>query len=95
MLAETLVKQEPEEEMTNSELQGSSGAMVLNATSEFCRTLGEIPTYGVPGSKTEEEDELLVCVFMLKFLTLLAHVSAHTHAHTHTHTHTHRADVAR
>jgi len=60
MLADTIVKQEPEEEVTSSELQGNSGTMVLNATSEFCRTLGEIPTYGVHGAKMEEEDELMV-----------------------------------
>ncbi|KAK2162666.1 hypothetical protein LSH36_94g05047 [Paralvinella palmiformis] len=59
MLADTIVKQEPEEEVTSSELQGNSGTMVLNATSEFCRTLGEIPTYGVHGAKMEEEDELM------------------------------------
>ena len=34
--------------------------MILNATSEFCRTLGDIPTYGLAGNRTEERDELLV-----------------------------------
>jgi U4/U6.U5 tri-snRNP-associated protein 1 len=32
----------------------------LNATSEFCRSLGEIPTYGQAGNREEEEDELMV-----------------------------------
>lgn len=35
------------------------GAIVFNATSEFCRTLGEIPTYGLAGNR-EEQEELLV-----------------------------------
>ncbi|KAM6435362.1 U4/U6.U5 tri-snRNP-associated protein 1 [Liasis olivaceus] len=34
------------------------GAIVFNATSEFCRTLGEIPTYGLAGNR-EEQEELL------------------------------------
>lgn len=36
------------------------GAIVFNATSEFCRTLGEIPTYGLAGNR-EEQEELMVC----------------------------------
>ncbi|XP_038072240.1 U4/U6.U5 tri-snRNP-associated protein 1-like isoform X2 [Patiria miniata] len=42
----------------------SSGAskginITLNSTSEFCRTLGEIPTYGLAGNREEDEDEIL------------------------------------
>ncbi|XP_061300365.1 U4/U6.U5 tri-snRNP-associated protein 1 [Pezoporus flaviventris] len=33
-----------------------SGAIVFNATSEFCRTLGEIPTYGLAGNREEQEE---------------------------------------
>lgn len=36
----------------------SKGAIVFNATSEFCRTLGEIPTYGLSGNR-EEQDEYM------------------------------------
>ncbi|XP_069063948.1 U4/U6.U5 tri-snRNP-associated protein 1 [Pleurodeles waltl] len=32
------------------------GAIVFNATSEFCRTLGEIPTYGLAGNREDQED---------------------------------------
>uniref|UniRef100_A0A452U2F3 Spliceosome associated factor 1, recruiter of U4/U6.U5 tri-snRNP n=1 Tax=Ursus maritimus TaxID=29073 RepID=A0A452U2F3_URSMA len=32
------------------------GAIVFNATSEFCRTLGEIPTYGLAGNREEQEE---------------------------------------
>lgn len=35
------------------------GAIVFNATSEFCRTLGEIPTYGLAGNR-EDQEELMV-----------------------------------
>nr|XP_056709430.1 U4/U6.U5 tri-snRNP-associated protein 1 [Euleptes europaea] len=32
------------------------GAIVFNATSEFCRTLGEIPTYGQAGNREDQEE---------------------------------------
>uniref|UniRef100_A0A6M2DL00 Putative snrnp associated protein n=1 Tax=Xenopsylla cheopis TaxID=163159 RepID=A0A6M2DL00_XENCH len=35
------------------------GAIVLNATAEFCRSLGEIPTYGLSGNRDEEPNELM------------------------------------
>lgn len=37
------VKDEPEE--------AESEAMVLDATAEFCRSLGDIPTYGLAGNR--------------------------------------------
>ncbi|GBP62117.1 hypothetical protein EVAR_46086_1 [Eumeta japonica] len=40
------VKEEPSE----AEEQ-TGGAMVLDATAEFCRTLGDIPTYGLAGNR--------------------------------------------
>lgn len=30
--------------------------IVFNATSEFCRTLGDIPTYGLSGNREDQED---------------------------------------
>ncbi|XP_033733717.1 U4/U6.U5 tri-snRNP-associated protein 1-like [Pecten maximus] len=33
--------------------------IVLNSTSEFCRTLGDIPTYGQSGNRDEEKEELM------------------------------------
>jgi len=30
---------------------------VLNSTAEFCRTLGDIPTYGRAGNREEEEED--------------------------------------
>ncbi|XP_068632741.1 U4/U6.U5 tri-snRNP-associated protein 1 [Battus philenor] len=40
------VKEEPAMEDDDS-----AGAMVLDATAEFCRTLGDIPTYGLAGNR--------------------------------------------
>ncbi len=34
--------------------------ITLNSTSEFCRALGDIPTYGQAGNRDEDEEELLV-----------------------------------
>jgi len=33
--------------------------MVLNSTSEFCRNLGDIPTYGLSGNRAEDRDEIM------------------------------------
>nr|CAD7199434.1 unnamed protein product [Timema douglasi] len=38
---------------------GPGGSIVLNATAEFCRTLGDIPTYGLAGNRDEDAEELL------------------------------------
>lgn len=49
-ILERVKKEEPEEEDEDS--MGASGsAMVLDATAEFCRTLGDIPTYGLAGNR--------------------------------------------
>uniref|UniRef100_A0A8C7JVQ8 Spliceosome associated factor 1, recruiter of U4/U6.U5 tri-snRNP n=1 Tax=Oncorhynchus kisutch TaxID=8019 RepID=A0A8C7JVQ8_ONCKI len=39
--------------------------IVFNATSEFCRTLGDIPTYGLSGNREDQED-IMLCVFALE-----------------------------
>uniref|UniRef100_A0A0A9WX62 U4/U6.U5 tri-snRNP-associated protein 1 n=2 Tax=Lygus hesperus TaxID=30085 RepID=A0A0A9WX62_LYGHE len=46
------VKEEPEEDAGLS-------SIVLNSTAEFCRTLGDIPTYGMAGNRDEEPDILM------------------------------------
>lgn len=33
--------------------------IVFNATSEFCRTLGDIPTYGLSGNREDQEDMMV------------------------------------
>ena len=54
------IKQEP---MGSEENQ--SGNIVLNATAEFCRTLGDIPTYGLAGNREENGQELMVLSILL------------------------------
>lgn len=41
------------------EKANAAKAIVLNSTAEFCRTLGDIPTYGMSGNRDEEAEELL------------------------------------
>uniref|UniRef100_T1I2N6 U4/U6.U5 tri-snRNP-associated protein 1 n=1 Tax=Rhodnius prolixus TaxID=13249 RepID=T1I2N6_RHOPR len=47
------IKEEPEES------DPSGTAIVLNSTAEFCRTLGDIPTYGLAGNRDEDPGILL------------------------------------
>jgi U4/U6.U5 tri-snRNP-associated protein 1 len=47
----------------NSERDLEGGSIVLNATAEFCRTLGDIPTYGLAGNRDEDAQELLVSAY--------------------------------
>jgi len=44
---------------SNSSVANADGNITLNSTSEFCRNLGEIPTYGLAGNRDEDRDELL------------------------------------
>lgn len=48
----SLIKDEPKEEPSAHD----SGNIILNSTAEFCRTLGDIPTYGRSGNRDEEKD---------------------------------------
>ncbi len=43
--------------------------IVFNATSEFCRTLGDIPTYGLSGNREDQED------IMVRTIPTLSHLS--------------------
>ncbi|XP_055375657.1 U4/U6.U5 tri-snRNP-associated protein 1 [Condylostylus longicornis] len=36
-----------------------SGFITLNATAEFCRTLGDIPTYGMSGNRDEDSNDMM------------------------------------
>lgn len=47
----TVVKQEKEEDNENKD------SIILNSTSEFCRTLGEIPTLSTPVEQMEEDED--------------------------------------
>lgn len=48
---------------------------MLNSTAEFCRTLGDIPTYGKAGNREEEEDESLMVKILQFYLCNKLHVS--------------------
>ncbi|XP_071454399.1 U4/U6.U5 tri-snRNP-associated protein 1 [Hetaerina americana] len=52
--AEIIAKKELEDHSS-----GAQGSIVLNATAEFCRTLGDIPTYGLAGNRDEDAEELM------------------------------------
>lgn len=47
------------ENSSGYKIEGPGGTIVLNSTAEFCRTLGDIPTYGLSGNREDEEQELL------------------------------------
>lgn len=44
---------------------GPGGSIVLNSTAEFCRTLGDIPTYGLAGNRDEDAQEMMVVIHLL------------------------------
>lgn len=59
------IKHEIKPEVDSDDENGSfdtrtrDGAMLLNATAEFCRTLGDIPTYGLAGNRDEDVNEMM------------------------------------
>jgi len=52
------VKDEPEEtpEDVGAYRERENGFITLNQTAEFCRTLGDIPTYGMAGNREDNEE---------------------------------------
>ena len=61
-----------DEEMEDVNKPGAAGSsIILNSTAEFCRTLGDIPTYGQAGNREEEAQELLVSHCILKVIFAL------------------------
>lgn len=56
------IKPEPVDEASSEAgivLSSADGNIVLNATAEFCRTLGDIPTYGMAGNRNEDSNDML------------------------------------
>ncbi|XP_072031054.1 U4/U6.U5 tri-snRNP-associated protein 1-like [Amphiura filiformis] len=52
------IKDEPTSPVTSSTAGVSfASSIVLNSTSEFCRQLGDIPTYGTSGNREDEADD--------------------------------------
>lgn len=58
------VKEEVKMEEDDEE-SASSSAMVLDATAEFCRSLGDIPTYGQAGNR-DHASEIIVSILILR-----------------------------
>lgn len=56
------VKPEPVDETSAAGemvLGTADSNIVLNATAEFCRTLGDIPTYGMAGNRNEDSNDMM------------------------------------
>lgn len=56
------IKPEPVDEASSGAgvvLSSADGNIVLNATAEFCRTLGDIPTYGMAGNRNEDSNDMM------------------------------------
>lgn len=52
------------QEVDMAEEGGAAGGnIILNSTAEFCRTLGDIPTYGQAGNRDENNQEFMVSCF--------------------------------
>ena len=52
-MAKSAVEEEPSADADRNTIQ-------MNSISEFCRALGEIPTYGMAGNRQYGEEDLLV-----------------------------------
>lgn len=52
------VKMEMDSDDENGDV-GSKDNIWLNATAEFCRTLGDIPTYGMSGNRDEDAGDMM------------------------------------
>uniref|UniRef100_UPI00358FE0C4 U4/U6.U5 tri-snRNP-associated protein 1 n=1 Tax=Myxine glutinosa TaxID=7769 RepID=UPI00358FE0C4 len=53
-----LVKSLPIQPESDEQGGGEKQSIVFNSTSEFCRTLGEIPTYGMAGNRDENKEAM-------------------------------------
>lgn len=57
-----LLKDKIEIKVTEEPMEEDDGAglvMTLNTTDEFCRTLGDLPTYGLSGNRAEDDQTML------------------------------------
>ncbi|KAI8125440.1 hypothetical protein FF38_14399 [Lucilia cuprina] len=53
------IKSEIEEDNAMDSEVNRDAHIILNATAEFCRTLGDIPTYGMAGNRDEDSNEMM------------------------------------
>ncbi|XP_014670969.1 PREDICTED: U4/U6.U5 tri-snRNP-associated protein 1-like [Priapulus caudatus] len=56
--AEAVADDDDDDAMATADAAGLLN-ITLNSTSEYCRTLGDIPTYGQAGNRDDDPDELL------------------------------------
>nr|XP_019547252.2 U4/U6.U5 tri-snRNP-associated protein 1 isoform X1 [Aedes albopictus] len=56
---EIKAEMDSDEEESNYDTRTRDGAILLNATAEFCRTLGDIPTYGLAGNRDEDVNDMM------------------------------------
>lgn len=57
--ADPSVKMEMGSDDENAEVAPKDNNICLNATAEFCRTLGDIPTYGMSGNRDEDAGDMM------------------------------------
>lgn len=57
--AKQTVKMETDSDDDNGEMASKENNICLNATAEFCRTLGDIPTYGMAGNRDEDAGDMM------------------------------------
>ncbi|XP_041353215.1 U4/U6.U5 tri-snRNP-associated protein 1-like [Gigantopelta aegis] len=57
VVEEVISQNEPS--TTDSTVNANGSTIILNSTSEFCRNLGEIPTYGLSGNRDEKREEIM------------------------------------
>lgn len=64
------MKKEEEEAFPAEAAEGAEeAAMVLDATAEFCRTLGDIPTYGLAGNRDHAAEIMVLLLNLIVKLT--------------------------
>ncbi len=56
---DTSVKMEMDSDDENGDITSKDNNICLNATAEFCRTLGDIPTYGMSGNRDEDAGDMM------------------------------------
>lgn len=65
LITKTLIKEEIDHKMEvnsddeNGDVAAKDNNICLNATAEFCRTLGDIPTYGMSGNRDEDANDMM------------------------------------
>lgn len=59
IVVKTEIKEESDSDEESKQKLKDSGFITFNQTAEFCRTLGDIPTYGMAGNREDNEAEIM------------------------------------